>query len=73
MISRRFVISKGIPGLEATAEVTTASVDNMMFLHTGKVALVITIADTALDAYEGHLKGLPEKVAVRALASLYSN
>ena len=67
------LISKLLPGVEATAEVTTASVDNMKFLHTGKVALAFTLPDTAWDAHEGKLKGLAEKVGVRALAALYSN
>jgi TRAP transporter TAXI family solute receptor len=67
------VISKYIPGVEATAEVTTASVDNMKLLHTGRVAIALTLPDTALDAYRGQLKGFPEKVPVRALMALYSN
>lgn len=67
------LISKSIPGVEATAEVTTASVDNMKLLHTGKIALALTLPDTAWDASQGGLKGLAEKVAVRTLAALYSN
>ncbi len=67
------LISKHIPATEATAEVTTASVDNMKLLHTGKVALALTLPDTAWDAYQGAMKGLKEKVAVRSLVALYSN
>ncbi|HXG51549.1 MAG TPA: TAXI family TRAP transporter solute-binding subunit [candidate division Zixibacteria bacterium] len=67
------VISKYLPGVEATAEVTTASVDNMKLLHANRVALAFTLPDTAWDAYQGKLKGLGEKVQVRALAALYSN
>lgn len=67
------LISKHLPATEATAEVTTASVDNMKLLHTNKVALAFTLPDTALDAYRGQLKGLNEKVAVRSLLALYSN
>ena len=67
------LISRSIPATEATAEVTTASVDNMKFIHTGKVALALTLPDTAWDAYQGQLKGLKEKVAVRSLVSIYSN
>ena len=67
------LISKHLPGTEATAEVTTASVDNMKFIHTGKVALALTLPDTAWDAYQGQLKGLKEKVGVRALLAVYSN
>ncbi|MBI4737786.1 MAG: TAXI family TRAP transporter solute-binding subunit [candidate division NC10 bacterium] len=67
------LISKSLPGVEATAEVTTASVDNMKLLHAGKIGLALTLPDTALDAHEGKLKGLAEKVGVRALMALYSN
>src|SRR3972149_11896743 len=67
------LISKHLPGVEATAEVTTASVDNMKLLHADKVALAFTLPDSAFEAYQGKLKGLNEKVAVRSLAALYSN
>jgi TRAP transporter TAXI family solute receptor len=67
------LMSKHLPGVEATAEVTTASVDNMKLLHGNRVAVVFTLPDTAWEAYQGHLKGLSEKVAVRALSSIYSN
>ena len=67
------LISKTIPGVEATAEVTAGSVDNMKFLHAGKVGIALTLPDIALDAAEGKLRGLSEKVAVRTLAATYSN
>jgi TRAP transporter TAXI family solute receptor len=59
--------------VEATAEVTTVSVDNMKLLHTGRVAIAFTLPDTAWEAHQGQLKGLREKVPVRTLAALYSN
>jgi len=67
------LISKHLPGVEATAEVTTASVDNMKLLHADKVAGALTQPDIAWDAYQGQLKGFSEKIGVRALAALYSN
>jgi TRAP transporter TAXI family solute receptor len=67
------LISKYLPGVEATAEVTTASVDNMKLLYANRVALAFTLPDTAFDAYRGQLKGLNEKIAVRTIAALYSN
>jgi TRAP transporter TAXI family solute receptor len=67
------LISKHLPSVEATAEVTTASVDNMKLLHGNRVALVFTLPDSALEAYQGKLKGLNDKVAVRALSSIYAN
>jgi TRAP transporter TAXI family solute receptor len=67
------LISKHIPGVEATAEVTSGSVDNMKLIHTGKVALALTMPDTALDAYQGKLRGLAEKVPVCTLVATYGN
>jgi uncharacterized protein len=67
------LISKHIPGVEATAEVTTASVDNMKLLHANRVGLTFTLPDSALEAYQGQLRGLKEKVAVRSIAAIYSN
>ena len=67
------LISKHLPGVAATAEATSASVDNLKLLHAGKVALAFTGPDIAWDAHQGELKGLKEKVAVRTLAALYAN
>src|SRR5262245_38898139 len=67
------LMSKYLPGVEATAEVTTASVDNMRLLHANKVAVAFTLPDSAWEAYQGQLKGLNEKVAVRYLEAFYSN
>lgn len=67
------LISKYLPGVEATAEVTTASVDNMKLLHANRIAIAFTLPDTAWDAYQGQMKGLNEKVGVRSVAALYSN
>jgi uncharacterized protein len=67
------LISKHLPGVEATAEVTTASVDNMKLLHANKIALAFTQPDSAWDAYQGLTKGFSEKVGVRSIAALYSN
>jgi TRAP transporter TAXI family solute receptor len=67
------LISKNLPGVEATAEVTTASVDNMKLVHADRVALALTQSDIAWDAYQGKMKGLSDKVAVRAISALYSN
>lgn len=67
------LITKYAPGVEATAEATAASVDNLKLLHTGNVALGLSGADIAAEAYHGQLKGLKEKVAIRTIASIYSN
>ncbi len=66
------VISKYIPYAEATAEVTTASVDNCRLIGAGKADLAFTMADTAWDAFQG--KGVfKEKVPLRTLFAFYPN
>jgi TRAP transporter TAXI family solute receptor len=67
------LVSKYVPGLNATAETSPGGVDNLKLLHAGKVGLALAGPDIAWDAYQGKLRGLPEKVAVRTLAALYSN
>jgi uncharacterized protein len=65
-------ISSSLEGYEATAEVTSASVDNMTLIGDEKSALAFTLADTAGDAVQG--KGsFKEKVPAQALARLYTN
>jgi TRAP transporter TAXI family solute receptor len=62
-------------GTAASAQSTTASVDNMKLIRDGKADLAFTLADTAFDAVNG--KGSfasPEKPSdAKALAVLYSN
>src|SRR5512138_3494572 len=66
------VLTKALPGVEATAEVTSASVDNIKLIGAGKADIAFTLADTASDGYNGTGK-FKEKVPVRALAVLYAN
>jgi TRAP transporter TAXI family solute receptor len=66
------VISKYIPYAEATAEVTTASVDNCRLVGAGKAEMALIMADTGWDAYQGRAQ-FKEKVALRTLAVLYPN
>jgi TRAP-type uncharacterized transport system substrate-binding protein len=47
------VISKYIPYAEATAEVTTASVDNCLLVGQGKADMALIMADVGWDAYQG--------------------
>src|SRR5205823_11318091 len=62
-------------GTAASAQSTTASVDNMKLLRDGKADVAFTLADTAFDAVNG--KGSfasPEKPSdAKALAVLYTN
>ena len=68
------VISENLPGVEATAEVTAASVDNLKFLKQGTSDIAFTMADTAQDALRGKegFAGVGA-VPVRTLAVLYSS
>src|SRR4030043_1806428 len=66
------VISKYIPYVEATAEVTTASVDNCLLVGAGKADLALIMADTGWDAYQGRAK-FRDKIPLRTVAVLYPN
>jgi hypothetical protein len=67
------IISENIPNVEATAEVTAASVDNLKFLRDRKADIAFVTADTLFDAVEGRDVFEGSKLPVRALASLYEN
>src|SRR5437764_14962925 len=55
------VLSKYVPGIQATAEVTGGSVANLPLIGTGKPYLGTTMAHATLDAYKGDdkCKGQP--------------
>jgi TRAP transporter TAXI family solute receptor len=67
------VLSKAIPGLQATAEVTGGSVDNLKLIGTGQSEVAFVMADAALDAFKGEDKFRGSKVPVRTLMVLYPN
>src|SRR3954471_24967239 len=62
------VLSKHIPGLQATAEVTGGSIYNLKLIGTGKADVAFTMADASLDAALGEDKFKGNKVEHRALA-----
>jgi TRAP transporter TAXI family solute receptor len=66
------LISKYIPGVEASAEVTAASVDNCKLVAAGKSDMGIVMADVAYDAMMGTGK-FKDKLPITNLAMLYSN
>jgi TRAP transporter TAXI family solute receptor len=66
------LISKYIPGVEASAEVTAASVDNCKLVAAGKSDMGIVMADVAYDALMGMGK-FKDKLPITNLAMLYSN
>lgn len=69
------LISDQVPGVQATAEVTGASVDNLKLLQLGRLDLAFTLADTLADAVKGAgaFKETGAVGSVRTLAVLYTN
>jgi TRAP transporter TAXI family solute receptor len=67
------VLSKYVPGIQATAEVTGGSVANLQLIGTGKPYLGMTMADATLDAYKGEDKFKGRPVPVRTLLIMYPN
>lgn len=67
------VLSKYVPGMQATAEVTGGSVDNLKLIASGKPYVGFTMTDAAQDAYRGEDKFKSGKVALRTLMILYPN
>ena len=66
------ILSKYIPYLEASAEVTAGSVDNCNLVGRGKADLALIIADVGWDAYQGKGK-FKEKIRLKTVAVLYPN
>jgi len=67
------VLSKYVPGLQATAEVTGGSVDNLKLIATGKPYIAFSMADAGQDAYRGEDKFKGTKIPLRTLMVLYPN
>ena len=66
------VISKYM-GIQATAEVTGGSVDNLKLIHADKSEVAFSMADAAADALKGEGKFSGNKVDLRTLMVLYPN
>jgi TRAP transporter TAXI family solute receptor len=67
------LLSKYVPGMQATAEVTGGSVANLQLIGTGKPYLGMTMADAGLDALKGQDKFTGKPVPVRTLMVMYPN
>ena len=67
------ILSKSLPGLQASAEVTGGSVDNLKLIGSGQAEIAFTMVDATLDAFRGEDKFKGNKVDARALAVLYPN
>jgi uncharacterized protein len=67
------ILSKNVPGLQATAEVTGGSVDNLKLINSGKPYIAFSMADAGQDAYRGEDKFKGNKVPLKTLMILYPN
>jgi TRAP transporter TAXI family solute receptor len=67
------VLSKYVPGITATAEVTGGSVDNLKLIGTGKPYIAFAMADASQDAARGEDKFKGTKVPLKTLMVLYPN
>jgi TRAP transporter TAXI family solute receptor len=67
------LLSKNIPGVQATAEVTSASVDNMRLIGAKRADIAFTLADTAYDAFKGEAAFRGNPVPIRTLTPIYNN
>ena len=67
------VLSKYVPGMQATAEVTGGSVDNLKLLGSGKPYIGFAMTDASQDAYKGEDKFKGNKIPLRTLMVLYPN
>jgi TRAP transporter TAXI family solute receptor len=67
------VISQSIPRVDATAEVTAASVDNQKLIQLGKADIAFVLTDTLDDAIHGRGPFAKMPVKAQTLAVLYPN
>ena len=67
------VLSKNLPNTQATAEVTGGSVDNLKLIASGQSEIGFSMADAALDAFNGQDKFKSGKVPLRTLLVVYPN
>ena len=67
------VLSKHVPGMQATARVTGGSVDNLKLIGSQQSEVALVMVDAALDALKGEDKFKGNPVDVRTLMVLYPN
>ena len=67
------VLSKHVPGMQATAEVTGGSVDNLKLIGSGKPYIAFAMTDASQDALRGEDKFKGSKVPLKTLMVLYPN
>jgi TRAP transporter TAXI family solute receptor len=66
------VLSENLEGIDVTAEVTSASVDNMLFIESGDADIAFVLGDTAYDAVVGNAP-FESPIPAVTLATLYNN
>jgi TRAP transporter TAXI family solute receptor len=66
------VITGGLENTEATASATSASVDNIKLMASGRADIAFSLADSAADAVQGK-ESFSSPQPVRALARIYDN
>lgn len=67
------VLTDNLDGVEATAEATNASAENIRFVCAGQSDIGFTLADTAADAVNGEAGFDGEPQSIQALARIYNN
>src|SRR4051794_25285369 len=67
------ILSKYVPGMQASAEVTGGSVDNLKLIASGKPYIGFSMAGAGQDAYRGEDKFTRAKGPLKTLAVLYPN
>jgi TRAP transporter TAXI family solute receptor len=66
------ILTEGLEDTNVTAEVTAASVDNMLLIESGDSDIAFVLGDTAYDADQGN-DPFENAIPGRALATLYYN
>jgi len=67
------VLTKNVPGLNATAGTTDGSMANLLLIQQGRADIALSMADASWDAFKAQGKFQDRQVQVRALMVLYPN
>jgi TRAP transporter TAXI family solute receptor len=66
------ILSDNLEDVQVTAEVTAASVDNMLLIESGEADMAFVLGDTAYDAVQGN-EPFEDPIDAASLATLYNN
>ena len=67
------ILTKHVPGLNATAGTTAGSIANLQLMMNKKADVALSMADASWDAFKGQQKFQDKPIPVRALMVLYPN